>query len=571
VTLAASHALRPGRPWRAAALGGTVALAVAGLAHARAAPEYSPAGTATAAAVAATAGVLLVATALYVPALARRSERALELAGVLWLLAPFGVPDVPAAAFSAALLTAGLAVPLAIVGGLPLTPRSAVATVAARVLLAAGLAGGAGAALLSRPAEEGCSACARNLVGLTSAPGTADGLARAGAWVTIGAAVVLVTALLIAAARATPPARTRTAAMTAAIVFAAGAAAGTAAGLLAHGDAVATPGASARWLAQAFALAAVAGAVVWGELRRRRRRDAIAALTARIASAPATGGLQPALAAALGDPTLRLGYPLAGDGGRLVDPAGEPTALAAGDGRERTLLTLDGRILAVAEHRVALLDDPALAGTLAEAAGLALEHEGLTAGLVATLRELRASRAHAVATTDAERRRLEQDLHDGAQQRLASLALHLEVAAGVAGRAGELERIRAAQGHLRGALEQLRALAHGLFPRALATDGLDAALEDLTEEAARPLACGGQAPPAPAPVAATAYALAAAVAAEPGGPVTITTGGGPESLEIAIAGARTLVGEALLDRVEALGGRLEQEPDGLRLELPCGS
>jgi hypothetical protein len=70
---------------------------------------------------------------------------------------------------------------------------------------------------------------------------------------------------------------------------------------------------------------------------------------------------------------------------------------------------------------------------------------------------------------------------------------------------------------------------------------------------------------------ATAYALAAAVAAIPGDPVTIHTGGDGERLTIAVECAAPALGEALLDRVDALGGRLERRPSSLLMELPCGS
>jgi signal transduction histidine kinase len=68
-------------------------------------------------------------------------------------------------------------------------------------------------------------------------------------------------------------------------------------------------------------------------------------------------------------------------------------------------------------HRPGLLDDPALLSELVATASLALEHERLHAALRARLEQLRASRARIVAAADAERRDLERDLHDGAQQR----------------------------------------------------------------------------------------------------------------------------------------------------------
>ncbi len=80
-------------------------------------------------------------------------------------------------------------------------------------------------------------------------------------------------------------------------------------------------------------------------------------------------------------------------------------------------------------HRTGLLDDPELAGEVAAAARLVLENERLQAEVRAQLEDLRASRARIVEAGDAERRRLERDLHDGAQQRLVALSLSTPAAA----------------------------------------------------------------------------------------------------------------------------------------------
>ena len=79
-------------------------------------------------------------------------------------------------------------------------------------------------------------------------------------------------------------------------------------------------------------------------------------------------------------------------------------------------------------HDPALSEDPALLKAVGTAAGLALENERLLAELRAQLDQLRQSRARIVEAGDTERRRLERNLHDGAQQRLVSLALALGLA-----------------------------------------------------------------------------------------------------------------------------------------------
>jgi signal transduction histidine kinase len=103
---------------------------------------------------------------------------------------------------------------------------------------------------------------------------------------------------------------------------------------------------------------------------------------------------------------------------------------------------------------------------------------------------LTASRARIVAAADATRRRIERDLHDGAQQRLVSLALHLRgtVRAAVPPGAGELTaRLDAAATELAGVLDGLREIARGLHPSALADGGLRAALKALARRSAVPV------------------------------------------------------------------------------------
>ena len=143
-------------------------------------------------------------------------------------------------------------------------------------------------------------------------------------------------------------------------------------------------------------------------------------------------------------------------------------------------------VLAVV-HRPGLLDDPALVAELATTASLALEHERLHAARRARLEELRASRARIVAAADAERRALERDLHDGAQQRLVAVALAIRLARRrIAADDPALDAaLAAAEARVRAAVVELRDVAHGLFPTVLADEGLRAALDELSEHAPR--------------------------------------------------------------------------------------
>src|SRR5207245_10486939 len=112
---------------------------------------------------------------------------------------------------------------------------------------------------------------------------------------------------------------------------------------------------------------------------------------------------------------------------------------------------------------------------------------GLGAEARAQLAELQASRARIVEAADAERRRLERDLHDGAQQRIVSLAVALRAARGADGDSPLLDE---AQGELASALEELRSIARGIHPAVLSDSGLAAAVVALGETVRIPLEIG---------------------------------------------------------------------------------
>ena len=202
-------------------------------------------------------------------------------------------------------------------------------------------------------------------------------------------------------------------------------------------------------------------------------------------------------------------------------------------------------------------------------------------------RELAASRARIVETGDAERRRLERNLHDGAQQRLVTVALTLRQCerAGLSGPA--LEHLRRAEAELSGALEELRELARGIHPAILTDQGLVAALEMLAGRASVPVElCAALDGRLPAPVEAAAYYIvsealtnASKHAAAEHVRVDVRQVDGEALVEVAddgVGGADRSGGSGLRglgDRVDALGGRLELEsPAGagtlLRARLP---
>jgi len=112
---------------------------------------------------------------------------------------------------------------------------------------------------------------------------------------------------------------------------------------------------------------------------------------------------------------------------------------------------------------------------------LQLENERLRADLKARLDELRASRARIVEVSDAERRRLERNLHDGAQQQLVALALQLRLARNKTTDEESATLIDGALEQLDQALSELRELARGIHPAILSDRGLDAAVKSLAE------------------------------------------------------------------------------------------
>jgi signal transduction histidine kinase len=329
------------------------------------------------------------------------------------------------------------------------------------------------------------------------------------------------------------------------------------------------------WLGQAGALIALAEGVVWGWLRARHTRAAFATLVVEAAASPAPGGLRDKLAGMLRDPSVKLAYRL--DDGKLVDRLGRALML---DG-EVTPLVRGGERVALLSHRPGLLDDPDLTNEVAAAARLALENERLQAETRAQLEHLRTSRARVVARGDAERRRLERDLHDGAQQRLVGLSMELGLARSRLGSQPDsalLARIDEAESELETALDELRELAHGLFPTLLAEEGLAAALEALTEEAPVEIKIGAL-PQSLSSTAETAayFVVAEAIKRSRDTPDKLVARGEGDKLVVELEAditASEIV--ALEDRVGAAGGTLEvaRQADGrtrIRAELPCGS
>lgn len=227
-------------------------------------------------------------------------------------------------------------------------------------------------------------------------------------------------------------------------------------------------------------------AFLLGMLRLRLNRGRIADLVLELGRGLPVGGLREVLARTLGDPTLEVAF-AAPSGNGYVDLDGREIALPADpSARAVTRLARDGELLAVLIHDPRIDDqDAGLVQAAGTAARLALENERLTALVRAQLEEVRASRSRLVDASDAERRRIERDLHDGAQQRLLALAMRLQVAKETA--AGSTALLEEATTELQAAIREVRDIARGLHPPILTESGLGAAVEALAERAPVPV------------------------------------------------------------------------------------
>ena len=226
-----------------------------------------------------------------------------------------------------------------------------------------------------------------------------------------------------------------------------------------------------------------------GLLRGWLDRQALSQLMLELGRASTPGRLRRLLAQALHDPSVELLY---WDGRRrtYLDTDGRrrelPTSSAQ---RAVTPLGTEDRPVGALVHDPLLLDDPVLVHAVGEAARFALENERLQAEVRAQLEEVRASRARLVEAADAERRRVERDLHDGAQQRLVTLSLALGVARDRAASTGDeplCSSLAEASEEVARALNEVRELGRGLHPTILIETGLGPALESLAERSPVP-------------------------------------------------------------------------------------
>jgi signal transduction histidine kinase len=347
--------------------------------------------------------------------------------------------------------------------------------------------------------------------------------------------------------------------------------------------------ASGNWFwVVTFASVATPLALALGILWGRRARSAVADLVVELERTP-PGAVREALARTLRDPSLEIALCL--ERGGYADGEGRPVTLpASGSGRAVTVLGPADAPVAALVHDPVLLERPALLAAAGAAARLALENERLQAELRAQVAELRASRTRIVEAGDDERRRLERDLHDGAQQRLLAIGLALQLARGQLEADAETTRelLDEADAELRAALDELRELAHGIHPAVLTEQGLGPALATLAERSPVPVTIDGVPDERlPAPAEAAAYFLVSEALANVAKyahasriRVSVVRENGRARVEIhddGVGGADPSRGSGLrglLDRVQSLDGRLRiDSPPGrgthLEAEIPC--
>ncbi|MCF3135072.1 sensor histidine kinase [Streptomyces olivochromogenes] len=425
--------------------------------------------------------LLIGALALSRRTSAGRTGLLLFLAAYAWFLPEWDNPGTTSAVVFSLGLALNAACP-AVVGHVALAyPGGRLGSWPARVLAVAGYAitvgvQGVGAAAYFRPQAQGCSECPRNWWSIADAPARAQSIASLGVQAGTVWLLVLIIFLAWRLLTSSPAARRSTGLPTLCA--------------LGYFTAVSVSyirsldrgflGSDARdgqlWQLQAGALCLLVTASIVEVVRVGLRQRELTRLVIDLGGTATASGLRDAIAERLGDPDLQIAYPVGVDN-RHVDAAANPVALPPPNGRTATTLRRGDSHIATLIHSPGLLDSPSAMEDLLSGAHMALEHERLHAESLAQLAALRASGARIVAAGDEERRRLERDLHDGAQQRLVGLALGLRLLRMRA--TTPARRLDLAEAELEQAVSELRRLARGLHPVLLKEAGLAVALEAL--------------------------------------------------------------------------------------------
>ncbi len=419
--------------------------------------------------------LLVVGWSLVVAAVATR-RWLLAAAAVAWFVAQWAIPVAPPWQFTVGLV--GYAAVPAVVLHFALARSRMTAAWPARVLVAGGYVimlglEGLGTAVVFDPAAGGCTGCPDNLVGIGHDPRIwADVSALA---LRVGCAW-LALSLVVLAWWWIPASSVQR--RDAGVVACAGAYLGLELAYYVHSFESGFLGMDETdanlWRYRGLALICLAAVTVLTAVRTRRTHRALT----RLVSGLDAGDVATGLATRLRDPALAVGYPAA-DGTGWLNASGAAVALADGTDRVVTEVRRGSTTLAAVSHRRDLA--PERVGEMATVVHLALDHHRLEAQALAQLADVRQAGVRIVAAGDAERRQLEHDLHDGAQQSLVMLLLGLRLAR----QRQDAPELAEAERLLESAVDGLREIAHGLYPLLLERAGLATALRALAET--RPL------------------------------------------------------------------------------------
>lgn len=520
---------------------------------------------------------------------------AVSATGVLWLLPEWagwvGGPSwLRILAYAAGALLAATAV--AAVASAARLPHRSRATVITTAVLGAATVATARVALIDPFLDPRCLRyCGHNPLVVPDLHGAGLTIERAGLALTLVAmaAVVLLIGrrLVIAGTRDTPSDPLSRLPLAGGTVLLAGLAvpAMIPLGTLSEPDLVAI---EASFLAANIGAVVVALGLGLERARDWRLRLALTRLVEELRTAPAPDALEAALARILRDPRLQLLYWSETRGG-YIDAAGRPAQPAGTAGTVVSTIVRSGYPVAAVVHSTGI-EGGRFERLIGPAALLALENAQLRVAALAELTELRASRARIVEHADAERRRLERNLHDGAQQRVVGLALLMRMLS---------SRVDATDGSPAAAilarstrlawmlLDDLRTVAGGIHPASLADGGLAAAVPDLAESstdlAVRIAALPTERYPPGVEVAAYLVVIDAIRDARRRAATTLTVTAHRrgatlvvDTVDDAPPGDDGHAAAGHEDRVGALDGRLiiagsEESGTRVRLELPCGS
>ncbi len=425
--------------------------------------------------------------------------------------------------------------------------------------------------LLVLPSLEAVGTRERNVLRLVSSADAARWIREIGDWLSLGWTILLLALIVAKAWTASPAARRACGAVWAAgavltvsgiVIVAAG---------LGIGDDREPYG---LWLEVVAGIVPVTLAA--SLFITRLAQDRLVALVADLDTVGPGATLRRALRRALADPSLDIVYLRAGSGGWIDEVGQALTTQVAVDGRALTPIERGGKPIAALVHDPVLLRNPERLHAAVRAAALAIDNEQLKGELRAQLHDMGGSRSRIVEAGDRERRRVERNLHDGAQQRLVGLALTLRLASRRAkGDQAVTELLAEAAGELDDALEELRELARGLHPAIVVDAGLVGALETLAERPGLPVDLSVDLPDRlPDAVEVGAYYLVAEALANANKHaqaehVTVGAAIVDGRLWVAVTddgcgGAAAAPGsglEGLTDRVGALGGQLLIDSD----------